>query len=180
MTSDSTLLQKEENEVSFLKQVHDMPQIEKICFVCTGNTCRSPMAEALFNHFNQDKTKKAISAGLAAYGSPISQNAKIALQKRGILPCAGNHYEHHISRRIDQATVASVNQIIAMTPTHAMALMTAYPQYASKISVMPHEILDPFGGDENVYAQCLAKIEECLKELFHFEDPHTPEKEVNP
>ena len=124
------------------------------------------MAEALFNHFNRDRSKKAISAGLAAYGSPISQNAKAALRKRGVRPSPGNDYEHHISRRIDEATAAACAQIITMTGTHAMALMAAYPQYASKIFVMPHDISDPFGGDEEAYSRCLAEIEACLRELF--------------
>lgn len=168
MPTETNILEKEEIDLSFMKE-ETAPQIEKICFVCTGNTCRSPMAEALFNHFNRDRARRAISAGLAAYGSPISQYAKAALWKRGVKPSPSNNYEHHISRRIDEATVAACAQIIAMTGTHAMALMTAYPQYASKIFVMPHDISDPFGGDEIVYERCLAEIETCLREIFPLE-----------
>ena len=62
----------------------EVPDI--LLFVCTGNTCRSPMAAAMFNFLFPERNAFAVSAGLCADGSPISENAKEALRRRGV-PC---------------------------------------------------------------------------------------------
>ena len=60
--------------------------MKRVLFVCTGNTCRSPMAQGLMNHLSNEKelAVQATSAGLAADGEPIAENALAALQELGI------------------------------------------------------------------------------------------------
>jgi Protein-tyrosine-phosphatase len=148
--------------------------INQICFVCTGNTCRSPMAEALFNHFNSDANRKAVSAGIAAYDSPISKNARTALINRGIPSTKDNDYDNHRARRINEKIIAESSQIIAMTINHSLTLISMYPEYASKIFTMPSSISDPYGLSLKVYEDCLSEIKACLMTLFNF-----PEAEQN-
>ena len=65
-----------------------------ILFICTGNTCRSPMAHYYLNSLNLNGVK-AFSAGLFADGSPISENSRLALSEAGI--DAKNHISHTVT-----------------------------------------------------------------------------------
>ena len=59
--------------------------MQKILFVCTGNTCRSPMAEKIFNH-RAPSGYRAASAGIVTRdGKPISENSRLALEEIGII-----------------------------------------------------------------------------------------------
>lgn len=136
-----------------------------VLFVCTGNTCRSPMAAAVFNHLYSDRGV-AVSAGLAADGSPISANAVHALRQKGIPSTEKNDYESHTSRTVTAEMMKAADRIIGISARHAMALMSAFPEYAEKIEAMPSDIADPFGGSAEVYTRCLADIEAAEKRLF--------------
>ncbi len=146
--------------------VKEQSDADTVLFVCTGNTCRSPMAEALFNHLYANDTRCAASAGLFATGEPISKNAVSALMERGVLPTAKNDYRSHVSQSVNENILENAALVVAMTSSHAMQLIMRYPAYASKVAVMPKDITDPFGGDEEDYRRCLADIEEALKEAF--------------
>ena len=155
-----------------------------VCFVCTGNTCRSPMAAALLNDLTRvppicsmsdverlvnTKRIRATSAGLFATGAPIAENAVAALEKAGVRSLPDNPYASHRSRCLDEQTVESCDRLIGMTSAHAMQLMAAFPAHAGKISCMPQEIPDPYGGDAAAYDACLAAIARGIGELFFAE-----------
>ena len=138
-----------------------------ICFVCTGNTCRSPMAEA----YMKSRGFEAFSRGLAAFeGEPISPLAVRALEDAGIEPAASGDYRRHRAKNMTECDMARADAVYCMTSQHAARLMFSCPQWAEKIHVLTPEISDPFGGNIEVYKKTLAEIISAI-------DEHYPEHE---
>lgn len=132
-------------------------------FVCTGNTCRSPMAAALFNHKYKD-IAHAMSCGVRASGrTPIAKEAVNALRDRGVPP---DEYISHISRPAERELLEAAERVICMTGDHANFVIMAFPDMAGKIFAMPKDIFDPYGCDDATYRRCLADIEAGLDEAF--------------
>lgn len=145
--------------------------ILRVCFVCTGNTCRSPMAAAVANAMAKQseplQKTVAFSAGLYANdGEPISLHAQEALEAAGVLPVPDRDYRNHRAHTLSDADVDSADLLVGMSGGHCMELLMRYPQAAQKITVMPTPISDPFGGDLAVYTQCLAEITDGVKTLL--------------
>lgn len=170
---------------TLVKALEEKPKtgesLRLVCFVCTGNTCRSPMAEAVFNHMARKprlcsmadveklvnaKDLRAVSAGLAAFGEPISENAVLALKEADIPSTPQNDYEGHISRGIDIEIMREAELIVGISSSHAMRLMALYPQFASKITCMPEDIADPYGGSPQVYRECLEQIKSGVEKIY--------------
>ncbi|MBR7182141.1 MAG: hypothetical protein IKD28_05090 [Clostridia bacterium] len=146
----------------------DMPQPRVVLFVCTGNTCRSPMAAAVWNHLAAERGWHSIatSAGLyVAVGMPISKEAVAALSAAGIMPTPRNDYPSHTARPVSEKLMQNADRVIAISATHAMELAVRYPQYAAKIETMPQGISDPFGGDVARYCACLEDIRQGIGQL---------------
>lgn len=135
---------------------------KRVCFVCTGNTCRSPMAAAVYNFLHEKEGAAAFSAGTAAaWGQPIHPNAAQALRLSGIPCTAANNYEAHFSHPLSEADMESADLVMALTPAHAMQILGRFPEYASKVAVLG-DISDPFGGDTDDYLAALTAIKEAL------------------
>ena len=132
----------------------------RVLFVCTGNTCRSPMAAALLFDMITREGENApfavASAGLYAQdGAPITPNAVLALEAAGVRETPQNTYTAHRARTISEDMMAAADEVVAISGGHAMELMMRYPAYAAKITALPIDITDPFGGDVAVYRDCL-------------------------
>ncbi len=139
----------------------------EILFVCTGNTCRSPMAAALFNHLScleqegatDGRRLIATSAGLCAdEGAPITKTAVMALEEAQIPSRPGNDYAAHRAQKVTREMVEAAILVVGITARHAFQLTLRYPEHASKITAFPLDISDPFGGDLARYRDCLAEL----------------------
>ena len=89
--------------------------MKKIIFVCTGNTCRSPMAEGYLKSKNR-KDLEVLSRGLAADGSPVSENSMLSMKELGI------DISDHISKQLSFSDVDSSSIFICMSSSHADVL----------------------------------------------------------
>lgn len=128
----------------------------KILFVCSGNTCRSPMAEGYLKSLNL-KGVTVASAGLQA-GGYVSENSVAAMQDMGI------DISHHIPRQIDRAMCSSFDKIICMTATHKALLELM--GVAGDISVLGFGISDPYGADIDAYISCRNEIVNEIDKLL--------------
>lgn len=136
----------------------------RILFVCTGNTCRSPMAEALCQHYLPDA--EVISAGVGAVpGLTASIGAIDAMQQRGL------NLDHHRSRALSSYLLADVDLVLCMGQSHKQVILQALPEYADRVFTLAEyvgetgDIADPWGGDAEEYRACAAQIEELIKKL---------------
>lgn len=138
--------------------------MKKILFVCTGNTCRSPMAEAVFNKMAKDggiTGYTAESAGISAYeGSPASGNATAVMNETGI------DISGHRARNVTREVLESSAAVYCMTEGHAAMLKALFPEYSAKIKILGGGIPDPFGGSINVYRSCRNRLTDALKALL--------------
>lgn len=172
LTAAETTERKESREVS---------RPLRVCFVCTGNTCRSPMAAAVANSLADElrralpeavresvsPTVEAISAGLAAQeGDPISRNAVAALEEAGVAPVPSHDYRTHVAHRLPREVAEQCDMIVGMSGSHVMGLMMQFPELAGRITGMPQEIPDPYGGDLAAYRRCLEAITAGVKTLL--------------
>lgn len=137
-----------------------------ILFVCTGNTCRSPMAEGLFKKMINEKYPDTCnpphtcsSAGLFAMtGDEVSANSVKACERFGVDISA------HRARRITSYILDETDKFVCMTPEHAASLGLYVP--SDKIIVLGGGIPDPYGGDLETYIICANSIRTALVSQF--------------
>lgn len=157
-----------------VKQEKNESNITRVCFVCTGNTCRSPMAEAVTNALAKERGRsdlRAFSAGLYANeNEPIAQNAVAALEAADVKVVAGRDYHRHLAHTLTENEAKEYDLLIGMTAGHAMELMMRFPSMAERIACMPTSISDPYGGDEARYRECLAQITQGIRAMLLAED----------
>ncbi|MBQ3970526.1 MAG: low molecular weight phosphatase family protein [Clostridia bacterium] len=138
----------------------------KIVFVCTGNTCRSPMAQALFEKIADEKGLDAEcrSCGLAACsGSPASDNSAAVLKEWGI----DISYFRSSSILSLMPVLDEFDLFVPMTLNHANALLNMGID-KKKIYLFKSDVSDPFGGDINTYRKTRDELAEKLCDLSDF------------
>ena len=128
--------------------------MKTVLFVCTGNTCRSPMAACMLNELARQggHNLRALSAGIGAVdGLPASQGARRAMQRRGL------SLEGHASQAVTEDLLQKADLVVGMTPRHT-ALVRAMGASAPLYAFDDPPIPDPYGGDDAQYEQAAQDI----------------------
>ena len=153
-----------------------MDQSGLIVVVCTGNTCRSPMAERLLTHAlaaeeGPLKAFRVVSAGVAAGpGSPASANSVTAMKKVGL------DISNHRSQPLTEELMEEASAIFVMTEPHRAIIQAAcepLPEHVYLLrEFMPAgtdtEVADPFGGALPLYEACRDEMVEASPSLVKF------------
>lgn len=138
--------------------------MDYIIFICTGNTCRSPMAEGLFRaHGGEQETGlAATSAGLFTQdGLPASDNAVTAAKELGADISA------HRSRMLTHEMAQSARYLVCMTGAHYDRVCELFPDCADKVfTLTQRDVSDPFGGDLETYRRAAAEIDEGVRSII--------------
>src|SRR6266581_3894952 len=154
--------------------------MKTILFVCTGNVCRSPMAEGIFRQAIRGRGNyRVLSAGLGALeGQPPSSYAVQAVKELGI------DISDRRSRALTPDLVQQADYIFGMTHSHIDTVMLLYPQAAEKtfllrefdetLDLFEKDISDPIGGSYEVYLNCRDQIEQGIASLLRFLDQGGP------
>lgn len=123
--------------------------MKKIVFVCTGNTCRSPMAEIIMKNKMKDAgitDFRVTSAGVSAIrGGKMSMNSFRALKKMGYKPYGFK------SKPLTDKLVRSADLVICMTSSHKMFMKGYDNVYTMNELAMLGDIPDPYGGNLETY-----------------------------
>jgi protein arginine phosphatase len=142
----------------------------RILFVCTGNTCRSPLAEAVARKVCIERGLveiEASSAGTSAWeGASASDGALLVGLERGL------DLNPHRARQLNRELVAAADLILAMGPHHLeriealggqgkAQLLTDFASRGTKV----HPINDPMGGELEVYRATMDELERDVRQV---------------
>ena len=179
LQESSSVLKLGEGSFELLREgLHGLDSLRRaagmrLAFACTGNTCRSPMAEGIarqriaqrlqceparLNEFGFEVLSMGIFAGP---GSPAAQHAVDTLRPQGI------DLTQHASRQATPELVADIDAVYCLTSGHLAALQQILPpSKGDRLHLLDPDggdIADPIGGNAEVYAACAAQIADCIE-----------------
>lgn len=156
--------------------------MKNVLFVCTGNTCRSPLAEALFRDLTKDRSDFSVtSAGTGAFsGQPASRHSVTLAREHGL------DISQHRSRAVTIELVEQATHIFTLGRGHLASLLSEFPEADEKTYLVSEftpddrlrgrDIADPFGGDLDEYREMMQHLEKCLPSLLAYIDQTHKEK----
>jgi len=144
-----------------------------VVLVCTGNTCRSPMAEAMLKKRFADRLRCKVqelddrgivimSAGIsAAPGSRSAPEAIQAMQEQGL------DLTHHESQPLSERIVRFADLILTMTRGHRDTILEHFPDAEPRVHLISRgrgDVADPIGGPLDLYRRCAEQLDSFLQE----------------
>ena len=134
--------------------------MKKIMFICSGNTCRSPLAEGLFKKYLKKNNITDIevgSAGVGAFpGDGVSINSILVASQRGI------DISDHRARNINPEHLLTTDLFFCMSDSHKQALL----KHCDEDKIVVLNVPDPYGRPIEIYEECAKQLENQFSEIF--------------
>ncbi|MGI6551222.1 MAG: low molecular weight protein arginine phosphatase [Syntrophomonadales bacterium] len=146
--------------------------MKRLVFICSGNTCRSPMAKGLFVKHLEDRKPELIgeievmTAGTSPNsGEGASRGAMKAMEEVGV------DLSDHKAQPVSEAVLAQADWILTMTRSHRDYLTRIYGKNDKLFTLyeflgQDKDVLDPFGGDVAVYRACRNELQQLIEMLI--------------
>ena len=145
---------------------------KNVLFICTGNSCRSPMAAGIMKHLLGDNPEYHISsAGTAGiHGMEASDHAKFVMKAMGI------DISSHRSMGISLDIIKEAGIVFCMTEQHSLNVLSLCPDaenkthlllnYANGVETKPMEVTDPIGASEQIYRDCAHVLYDAIDDVL--------------
>lgn len=148
-------------------------EIESILFVCMGNICRSPTAEAVFRHKANQQSVKLIIDSAGTTGAHAKQKPDVRAQKAGT--ARGYSFDHIKARKVTVADFEKFDLIVAMDKHNVSELLTICPSHLTDKVVLfldfadsfeENEVPDPYYGGAGGFKLVLDMVEDASDGLL--------------
>lgn len=144
-----------------------MTKYDKLIFVCTGNTCRSPMAEVIYKNLDKESNISVFSRGMVVlFGEPINPKAEVILKKHDL------DISNHISKGIRESEIDDNTLILTMTEAHKRKIEAALPDAKNLYTIKEYvgeigDVVDPYGGSLVEYEECYIELARLVKKTVY-------------
>lgn len=144
-----------------------MSKYKKLIFVCTGNTCRSPMAETIFKSLDVNSTIKVRSRGIVVlFSEPSNPKAEMVLENHNLI------LKEHGSRQLRQSDLTEDTLVLTMTEKQKKQVMQNFEVVQDVYTLKEYvgefgDVVDPYGGTLMDYEECYVELARLVKKTVY-------------